>query len=223
MKIQIITRNLKWRGTLTPLPLENVENIIIHHTESLVGTVEQVHQWHLNNGWAGIGYNEYITKNGNVYIGRGDNVGAHCAEGINNYNFNSYGICCEGNYEVEKDMPTAQYQSLVERIKLHKLRFRNLKRIDGHRVFTSTACPGKYFPLEKLKKSVMSNMPTLRIGSKNESVKYLQLSLNRIGNYGLLPDGDFGAKTDAAVKDFQRKNFLAVDGIVGTFTWSLLL
>ena len=35
-------------------------------------------------------------------------------------------------------------------------------------------------------------------------------------------DGDFGAKTDAAVRDFQKKNGLSVDGIVGPKTYAAL-
>ena len=35
-------------------------------------------------------------------------------------------------------------------------------------------------------------------------------------------DGQFGSKTQAAVKDYQKKNGLAVDGIVGAKTWGSL-
>ena len=37
-----------------------------------------------------------------------------------------------------------------------------------------------------------------------------------------IPDGDFGQKTDQAVRNFQEKNGLVVDGIVGPITWNLL-
>ena len=36
-------------------------------------------------------------------------------------------------------------------------------------------------------------------------------------------DGDFGSETLAAVRSFQRKHQLAVDGICGPKTWSILL
>lgn len=55
----------------------------------------------------------------------------------------------------------------------------------------------------------------LKIGSIGDEVKTLQSNLNVIGDYGLVVDGDFGAKTETAVKDFQLKHGLAVDGIVG--------
>ena len=36
-------------------------------------------------------------------------------------------------------------------------------------------------------------------------------------------DGDFGAKTDQAVREFQRRALIEVDGLVGEKTWSKLL
>ena len=64
-------------------------------------------------------------------------------------------------------------------------------------------------------------METLRKGSKGESVKTLQTALNRAGA-NLAIDGSFGAKTQEAVKAFQRANGLTVDGVVGPATWAKL-
>lgn len=68
----------------------------------------------------------------------------------------------------------------------------------------------------------MSNKKQLSFGSSGEDVKNLQLRLNEIGNYNLQTDGIYGSNTQAAVKDYQQKNGLATDGIVGTQTWSSL-
>lgn len=65
-------------------------------------------------------------------------------------------------------------------------------------------------------------MNTLKNGSKGADVTTLQLALNKTGGYGLTADGIFGAKTEAAVKDFQKKNKLGVDGIAGPQTWTAL-
>lgn len=64
--------------------------------------------------------------------------------------------------------------------------------------------------------------PTLRKGSKGESVKTLQDKLNKLGyNCGEV-DGDFGSNTLKAVKLFQTDKGLEVDGIVGAKTWAAL-
>ncbi len=57
-------------------------------------------------------------------------------------------------------------------------------------------------------------MTTLKLGSKGEAVKTLQEFLK------LTVDGDFGPKTEKAVRDYQSKNGLTVDGVVGPKTWA---
>ena len=64
-------------------------------------------------------------------------------------------------------------------------------------------------------------MQTLKLRAKGDSVRLLQELLNKAG-YNLIVDGDFGKKTESAVKDFQKQNKLIVDGIVGTKTWMKL-
>lgn len=54
----------------------------------------------------------------------------------------------------------------------------------------------------------------LKIGSTGEDVKKLQQFL------GLNADGSFGPMTETKVKEFQAKNGLVADGIVGDGTWS---
>lgn len=54
-------------------------------------------------------------------------------------------------------------------------------------------------------------------GSKGNGVCYLQWWL-RLWGYAIAVDGDFGAKTEKAVLDFQTRLGLAVDGIVGRKT-----
>ncbi len=58
---------------------------------------------------------------------------------------------------------------------------------------------------------------TLKQGSSGGSVKWLQLMLGYAG-YKLTADGKYGPGTKLAVKDFQRKCGLTVDGIAGTKT-----
>lgn len=63
---------------------------------------------------------------------------------------------------------------------------------------------------------------TIRKGSRGEDVIYLQKQLTILGNSVGAVDGIFGAKTLAAVKEFQAENGLVVDGVVGSKTWAKL-
>jgi len=56
----------------------------------------------------------------------------------------------------------------------------------------------------------------LKLGSQGKEVKELQEFL------GISVDGDFGPKTEAAVKKWQSANGLKADGIVGPKTWDAM-
>ena len=60
------------------------------------------------------------------------------------------------------------------------------------------------------------------LGSQGTGVKDLQKYLNNYG-YKLDVDGIFGLKTLDAVRNYQQKNGLTVDGIVGHDTWASLI
>lgn len=57
-----------------------------------------------------------------------------------------------------------------------------------------------------------------KYGSQGEEVRQIQTKLKRWGYYNGSVDGIYGSKTLAAVKSFQRKNGLTVDGIAGKNT-----
>lgn len=57
------------------------------------------------------------------------------------------------------------------------------------------------------------DMREIRRGSRGKAVKIWQIIV------GADPDGIFGAKTEAATKEFQKKKGLVVDGIVGKNSW----
>ena len=59
-------------------------------------------------------------------------------------------------------------------------------------------------------------------GSTGSAVSKLQTVLNQHG-YDLAVDGIFGVKTQAAVRDYQQRNGLKLDGIAGPETWGSLL
>ena len=62
----------------------------------------------------------------------------------------------------------------------------------------------------------------LKQGSSGTDVKTMQRKLKNWGYYKGSVDGIFGSQTKEAVKYFQRKNGLAVDGIAGKKTLSAL-
>lgn len=65
-------------------------------------------------------------------------------------------------------------------------------------------------------------MPTIQNGNKGSRVRMLQ-GLLLAWHYNVKLDGIFGDKTEAAVRDFQRKHAKPVDGVVGPITWNKLL
>lgn len=67
-----------------------------------------------------------------------------------------------------------------------------------------------------------AEMPTVRLGSRGNTVQFLQCYLNLYGAE-LSVDGQFGQGTQNAVIKFQRDNGLTADGIVGRNTWRKLL
>ena len=64
--------------------------------------------------------------------------------------------------------------------------------------------------------------PVVSKGFQNHPVQTLQYLLGARG-HAVTVDGIFGPQTDAAVRAFQTAKHLAVDGIVGSQTWSALI
>lgn len=65
-------------------------------------------------------------------------------------------------------------------------------------------------------------MRTIKLGVKSSEVYYLNELLLKL-KYSVVVADSFSVATDKAVRDFQLKNNLVVDGIVGLKTWSTLL
>ena len=117
------------------------DEVILHHAEAFSATVWDINDWHLNNGWTGIGYHYYIRKDGSVYRGRPEwALGAHAV----GHNDRSIGICCEGAYMTET-MPAAQLASLKALLRDIMGRYGKLTLL-RHKDVNSTDCPGKNFP-----------------------------------------------------------------------------
>jgi peptidoglycan hydrolase-like protein with peptidoglycan-binding domain len=79
-----------------------------------------------------------------------------------------------------------------------------------------------YAPTET-PKTVTVELPLLSKGSKGGGVTTVQRLLIIMGYNPGIADGDFGPKTEAAVKEYQARNGLTADGVVGKLTWEKLL
>ncbi len=142
--MQIAETNLRFNGSLKQR--SRTDYIVLHHADASRCTVRDVHRWHQNKGWSGIGYHFFVAKDGAVYRGRPVNtVGAHCL----NYNASSIGICAEGDFERES-MPPQQWRAILELVRELKKTYPQA-RVVGHRDLMATACPGKYYPLQEIK------------------------------------------------------------------------
>ena len=139
-KAKIVEKTFKF-GNLSQRRATN--RIIIHHTggADIDAYAEQIHQWHLNNGWSGIGYHFVIRKDGTIERGRPIwAVGSH-AYGANS---DSIGIHLSGeftyNTPTEKQIESLALliANLCEEYKIPVDR----KHIIGHRETMATDCPG---------------------------------------------------------------------------------
>lgn len=140
-KANITEKTFSFFNSLTTRRATN--RIILHHTGSadIDAYAEQIHQWHLEKDYAGIGYHFVIRKSGEIERGRPVwAIGAH-AYGANN---DSIGIHLSGEFTY--NTPTdAQIESAA-------LLIANLcedynipldrEHILGHREVTPTDCPG---------------------------------------------------------------------------------
>ncbi len=141
--MNIIESNLKFNSNHSERS-GNPSAVVLHHAAASSATVETVHEWHLDNGWAGIGYHFYVRKNGSVYRGRPEKwIGAHTS-GHNE----KIGICAEGNFETEK-MPDAQKKAIIELLAYLFDKYGAMK-VYGHRDLDATACPGKNYPFDSI-------------------------------------------------------------------------
>ncbi len=221
--------------------------IVLHHAAAKSCTVQDIHRWHIDRGWSGIGYHFFIRKNGEIWRGRPeDRVGAHTVS----YNGRSVGICFEGNFQLEQ-MPQAQLAAGQELIAYLKSKY-PIKDIKGHGELKSTACPGKSFPLEQLKSSAPAAAnPVLlfqkaaiadglklpkygadgKWGSETEaaaksgvvkvrpSYKFKNLTKLVQQEVGVTQDGLCGPKTQSAIRSWQKEKGLSVDGAWGINCW----
>ena len=219
--MNIIETNLEFKDMSTR---KSTERIILHHADAKSCSAEDIHRWHLNNGWSGAGYHFLVKKDGTIYRLRPeDKVGAH-AYGSN---YNSIGICFEGNY-MEEDMPDVQKQAGKELVAYLKNKY-NITTVQAHRDVCATSCPGDKFPFGEIANSETNNkvIPQSQKNVPKGNVARIQAILNDKYGLSIAVDNIYGNETKKAlVKGLQtelNKQYgrgLAVDGIFGTNTYN---
>ncbi|MEV1286522.1 N-acetylmuramoyl-L-alanine amidase [Micromonospora sp. NPDC049679] len=225
------------------------KKLFIHHTATGNSTdyslahgqalARSIQRDHMNRGWIDSGQQFTLTRGGHALEGRHRSLealrngrvhvqGAHCTA----QNDVAVGIENEGNY-MTVDMRAEHYAVLVDFSTYICSQFGiRAYQIYGHRNFNATDCPGDrlYAMLPRLRSDVAARIggdptppawPTLRRGDRAERVKALQYLLRSRGAT-IEVDGDFGAATEAAVRDFQGRTKASSDGVAGSQTWNQL-
>ncbi|PAB57032.1 N-acetylmuramoyl-L-alanine amidase [Anaeromicrobium sediminis] len=146
--MNFIEHDLNFKNKLKKLNKPSM--IVIHHAAHASANVLDVHRWHKQNGWSGIGYHFYIGKDGQIHKGRPENsIGAHCKD----YNKVSLGICLQGNFQLE-EVNKIQLDALIGLCQCLCDKY-SISTIKGHGELKSTSCPGLNFPLMKVRQRVL--------------------------------------------------------------------
>ena len=130
-------------------------------------------------------------------------------------------VCCVFKRKDGKMSHTGMYQGDGEIIHCSTTVKRDT--LPGTPAWTHWAIPAGLYSTEELRKAGVNvdeakNIPTLRRGSRGDDVEELQMLLNMKYGYDLEVDGIYGAKTEAAVKAFQKAHGLTADGVCGPQT-----
>ena len=203
-------------------------------------SVAVIDQWHRENGWSGVGYHFFIRKNGILEQGRDLERTPAAQEG---HNVATIAICLHGL--APNGFTAAQFETLRGLCKQIAEAYGGAVSFHGHCEVAAKSCP--VFPYKGVlgldadghlnpTKIAVGNIEimdipdlsgvevmamgkaVLKLGSRGSAVKGLQRLLTQLGYHVGAIDGQFGARTQAAVAAFQLDNHLAADGIVGRVT-----
>jgi hypothetical protein len=223
--------------------------IIVHHTASANSTdysrahaealARGIQADHMDaRGFIDTGQHFTISRGGYTLEGRhrslevlragAGHVSSAHATGQNN---EAVGIENEGTYTTAVP-PAVLYDQLVLLcVDICRAWGFNPRQIYGHRDFSATECPGGmlYPRLAGLRADVAARLgvtvdpwPTFPQGTAGQHARTIQYLLRQHGAT-ITADGSFGPATTTAVRDFQSRNSLTVNGVVGAPTWPVLI
>lgn len=141
MSVDIVETNLEFNSLSER---SYTDMVVIHHTgcNDIDASAEQIHGWHIGQGWSGIGYHYVIRKDGTIERGRPEwAVGSHA------YGENSHTIGIHLSGDFEQANPTDEQiekcalliADICERYGLPIDR----EHIVGHGELMATDCPGR--------------------------------------------------------------------------------
>lgn len=185
-----------------------------------------------------------LGRDGTFYVvaaGRSNHAGPGIWEGITTGNSSFIGIEAENMGTTADPWPAAQMEAYAQGCAAILLRLgQPAKMVAGHKEYARPR--GRKidptFDMNAFRLAVGSAMDgnkfsgvgvdsvdpihaMLRLGATGESVKLAQARLADRGHQ-VIADGDFGRRTEQAVKNFQRENGLTADGAIGPATWAVL-
>jgi hypothetical protein len=152
--MNIVKPKWQWKWKLTPIKKKDITGMALHHSGSNTASKYDIDKMHKNKKWNGYAYNWGVTLGGEVYEGRGWNVGGGLKGLL--LNRKTISILFEGNYHPDpripfmKEMPDVQFKAGVELITTIAAQLPNLKKLGGHKEFNATLCPGDNFPLARM-------------------------------------------------------------------------
>lgn len=202
--------------------------------------VRSIQRFHLSTGYIDIAYNWIVCIHGVIFEGRPISVRSAAQR---DGNAHRVAICFMwGSSYHLNDAPAARAAAswLIHTYDPPSTRHRCI----GHRdePSCSTFCPGNeaeawiksgaYGPVgtpvpqpapapSPLPQGGVHH-PVLRRGNVGPAVMELQRKINSFAGTHLALDGDFGPRTDLAVRNVQRFFKLEVDGIAGPKTWGIV-
>ncbi|MED4083860.1 N-acetylmuramoyl-L-alanine amidase [Halalkalibacterium halodurans] len=217
--------------------LSQIKYIAVHYSATNQGSMTAFENHWRRLGWSTGGYAKIILPDGTVQLCYDPNV---ITNGVRGHNTATYNICYVG-----AGVPNAaQLPVLIREVQSAMKEFNvGVSNVLGHREFPnqSTACPAlnmnefrktlegrpkKEVTNEKVASVIQkpSPNPLIKRGDKGENVRRLQNKLLAVGER--LPrfgaDGHFGRETEEAVKSFQARSGILVDGLVGNQTMRAL-
>ncbi|MEQ8236911.1 MAG: N-acetylmuramoyl-L-alanine amidase [Syntrophomonadaceae bacterium] len=165
--MQIIDTHLEFKDLTSRL---KTSRLVVHHSASQDVPAAEIHKWHLQRGFSGIGYHYLIRTNGTVEISRPVSMeGAH-AQG---FNADSIGVCMTGNF-MQTSPSREQLSALTELVLELNLHYGPLQ-ICRHSDLNPTDCPGVHFPWNQFRRELNRLEPKLDQQTwKNTLVKQSQ-------------------------------------------------